>query len=268
MGANPFLDPGLTTALYADAQRMAARSGALHQAKIAGADAAETICDLLDGTINSDSMIVDVGCGRGTTSMALARRFGLKNLTAFDLSRALLATAAARFAAAGLHVATRQGDFHDLPFNTSRLDAVVAAFCLYHSPHPGQVIGEVARCLRPSGHAVLVTKSADSYTELDDVVAASGLDPHAHKRPSLYSTFHSANAEPLTAKHLTILRMVEQRHMFRFHDFAHLGAYLATTPRYHISGSAAEITAKLRAWRVDTPVTASSTICHLIGTKP
>ncbi|WP_117211658.1 class I SAM-dependent methyltransferase [Allorhizocola rhizosphaerae] len=268
MSANPFLEPGLAAALYGDADRLTARTSALRRAKIAGADAAETICDLLDGMIRPDSVVLDVGCGRGTTSIALARRFRLRNLTAFDLSGALLQDAANRFAAVGLDIATRQGDFHDLPFAASTLDAVVAAFCLYHSTHPGRAIGEISRCLRRSGVAVLVTKSADSYIELDDVVAASGLDPHAHTRPSLYNAFHSANIRSLATEHLTVVRIVEQRHVFRFHDFAHLAAYLATTPRYHIGGTVPEITARLRAWQPDTPVTASSTVSYLVGTKP
>jgi ubiquinone/menaquinone biosynthesis C-methylase UbiE len=268
MGANPFLDPDCTTFLYGNAGRLTARTGALHKAKIAGAEAAETICDLLVGAIDPGSLVVDLGCGRGTTSIALARRFGIRDLTAFDLSRALLDAAATRFAAHGLDIATRQGDFHHLPFETSTLDAVIAAFCLYHSPDPSQVIGEIARCLRRSGHAVLVTKSADSYTELNGVVADSGLDPHAHERPSLYSAFHSTSMRLLAAEHLTVTRVVEQRHLFRFQGFAHLAAYLATTPRYDIGGSIAEIAARLRAWRPDTPVTMSSTVSYLFGTKP
>jgi len=265
---NPFLDQPTVDGLYADAGRLTQRTNALRTAKIAGADAAETICGLLDGGISADSVVADVGCGRGSTTLALAHRFRLRRLIAFDASQALLRAAAGRFAAAGVSAQTIQGDFHRLPFAVSALDAVVAAFCLYHTPSPRQVIGEIARCLRSSSLAVLVTKSADSYADLDDIVAESGLDPHAHGRPSLYSSFHSGNMQSLAATYLKVVRMVEQRHLFRFNDFTHLAAYLSTTPRYRINSDASAIAAKLRAWRPDTPVMMSSTVSYLVATTP
>ena len=66
------------------------------------------------------------------------------------------------------------------------------------------MIAEIGRSLRPDGIAVLVTKSADSYHELDQLLADTGLDTGAATRPSLYTAFHSDNAAAITAEHLDL----------------------------------------------------------------
>jgi SAM-dependent methyltransferase len=96
----------------------------------------------------------------------LGRRFPDARIAAVDLSAALLTAAR-------------------LPLADRACDLIVAAFCLYHSPEPASVIAEIARCLTRDGTAVIAVKSADSYRELDRLVAASGLDPAAESRPSL-----------------------------------------------------------------------------------
>ena len=73
------------------------------------------------------------------------------------------------------------------------------AFCLYHSSSPGSVIREITRCLLPGGTAIFAVKSADSYAELDQLVADSGLDPAAVGHPSLYQAAHSGNIPELAA---------------------------------------------------------------------
>ena len=92
-----------------------------------------------------------------------------------------------------------RADFHHLPLTDAAYHAAVAVFCLYHSPHPARAIAEIARCLIPGGVAVLVTKSADSYHELDELLATTGLDPDATHRPSLYETADSTRLPALTA---------------------------------------------------------------------
>jgi len=75
-------------------------------------------------------------------------------------------------------VSNLRADFHHLPLADAAYHATVAIFCLYHSPHPDRVISEIARCLIPDGVAVLVTKSSDSYHELDE------RHPHHDPRPA------------------------------------------------------------------------------------
>jgi SAM-dependent methyltransferase len=263
-----FLDQSAVHALYSNAERLRTRTRSLLAAKIAGPNAAETICDLLAGLngMTADH-ILDIGCGRGTTTIAIAKRFKLGQLTAVDASASLLADARRRIAALGLSAKFVEADFHQLPLDDSSSDGAVAAFCLYHSPSPATAIGELVRCLRPNGVAVLATKSLTSYTELDSVVSESGLDPHANGRPSLYSAFHSGNMEQLASAALNIQVVMHERHIFRFSGWDHLAKYLATTPKYMIGTDSESIAKQLHAWQPDRPVTASSTVSYLLGAK-
>ncbi|GAA1393459.1 class I SAM-dependent methyltransferase [Catellatospora coxensis] len=265
---NPFLDPATLGTLYTDPARLTQRTSALHQAKIKGAAVAETVVDLLRHRAGPDGIVADIGCGRGSTTLSIARHLPLRRLVAFDASPALLDAARNRFAAARLSAQFIVGDFHQLPFADASLDAIVAAFCLYHSPDPGTVISGFARALRPGQAAIMVTKSADSYAELDDLAATSGLDPEAGSRPSLYTAFHSANMAALTQPHLAIAQQLHERHIFRFESYEHLARYLITTPRYQLpTADPAEIARHLRTWRPDHPVTASSTVSYLVGVR-
>jgi SAM-dependent methyltransferase len=194
---NPFVGAEVGHTLYGTAERLAKRTGALHRAKTAGRPVADVIAELADAYRGSVDwrVVVDIGCGRGSSSQQLATKLHPDLLLGVDASAAMLAAARRRMpdVASQSRVLWAQGDFHHLPLRTSSCTLAVAAFCLYHSTHPQRVIAEIARCLVPGGIAVLVTKSADSYHQLDDLVAAAGLDRHARARPSLYSSAHSGN---------------------------------------------------------------------------
>jgi len=267
---NPFLDQARVHGdLYANADRLRRRTSVLHDAKIVGADVADTIVDLLTGYITDRSTVADLGCGRGSTTLGIARAFGCR-LTALDVSTSLLEVAAARFSDAGVHIDTQVGDFHRLPFGTATLDAAVAAFCLYHSPAPADVIAEIGRTLRPGGVAVLVTKSADSYYELDQLLADTGLDTGAADRPSLYTTFCSDNAAAIAAEHLTIGAVLHHPHVFRFTDAAALAQYVHSTPRYQPDSPPWDVktmTETLRRWTAGQPVMLTSTVTYVLASR-
>jgi ubiquinone/menaquinone biosynthesis C-methylase UbiE len=264
---NAFLDPVLVHgSLYADATRLERRTSVLRAAKIVGPDAADTIVDLLKEHAVATTVIADIGCGRGTTTRRITDALAPRAIIAIDTSRALLGVVAARVPEATCIA----GDFHALPLTSGICDAVVAAFCIYHSRHPAHAIAEVGRCLNSSGIAVMVTKSVNSYTELSTLVAASGLDPSAHSRPSLYGSFHSANAADLARMAFRHVSVRTERHLFRFAGYAEIAQYLATTPRYELSTGTQprRIELALRRWRPDHAVVASSTITYVIGSGP
>lgn len=272
MPATPFTDPDLVAGpLYATAGRLAQRSGALHAAKISGGNATTTIVDLAAQSAPTAPVVCDIGCGRGTTTMALARRLAPARLIALDQSPALLDTIQDRFQHTGQAVETLRADFHHLPLPEASIDVAVAAFCLYHSPHPEHVVAEIARCLTPGRRAVLVTKSADSYHEIDQLIADAGLDPQAASRPSLYESFHSGTAPEITTTALQVEQVVHQQHVFRFTGLDHLAAYLATSPKYrlleHLTGKATALAEELHRWIPDHPVTATSTVTYVTAAR-
>jgi SAM-dependent methyltransferase len=266
MTTNPFTDTTLIPALYADPVRLERRTRALHAAKIAGPDAAVTTARLAASRAPMRPRVLDVGCGRGTTTLHLARTLRPRRLVAVDQSGTLLAAARARLRAVGLSLTPIRADFHTLPFAPGTFDVAVAAFCLYHSARPEHAIAELARCLAPGGLAVLVTKSADSYDELDHLLATTGLAPDARRRPSLYESCHSGNLANLAAASLRLVELEHQRHAFAFEDADHLAAYLMTSPRYTLPGDAAVLTAMLRERVPAWPVTTTSTVTYLVGT--
>ena len=88
--------------------------------------------------------VLDLGAGPGHYA-ALAHRRGAGLSVALDLSGAMLRSAPAPRLVA---------DAARLPFPDRALDLVVAALVLSHTEHPDIVLHEMARVLRPGGHAV------------------------------------------------------------------------------------------------------------------
>lgn len=271
----PFCDPALVRGtLYASADRLTARTGALHRAKTSGRHAAHVIAELASEALGERTLstAVEIGCGRGTTSLVVADRLNPATLTLIDLSAALLTAARDRLGASPVLASYIRADFHDIPVRDHTCQLVIAAFCLYHSPRPDTVVREIGRCLAPGGIAILVTKSADSYYELDQLLVASGLDPQATSRPSLYATAHNGNLEQLARRSLTVQRLLHQEHSFRFEEFTHVAQYLATSPKYElperVRDKPAELATALRRALPEEPVTATSTVTYLVATKP
>ena len=240
---------------------------------MAGADAAATIAALAIAANPSPARVADIGCGRGTTTAWLASQHPAAAVVAIDLSLALLAAARDRLHAANRRAGLVAGDFHHLPLATGSLDLAVVAFCLYHSPHPGQALAEIGRSLRAGGHLIAATKSTDSYQTVDTLIADSGLDPKAAQRPSLYQTFHTGNAEQaVTAAGLLVCGRVDQEHQFRFADLDHLAEYAATCPKYRLpeepTRDPRRLAAALRRLLPDAPTIAASTVTYLVAVRP
>jgi ubiquinone/menaquinone biosynthesis C-methylase UbiE len=271
---SPFTDPAqIQGPLYATAGRLARRTGALHQAKVRGRHAGQMIADLAADAIppaRLPATVMDLGCGRGTTAQMLAERLPGTRLVAVDLSGPMLNVARRRLP--GGRAAFVRADFHRLPLASASCDAAVAAFCLYHSASPGQVIGEIARCLRPGGIAILATKSAGSYRELDHLMADARLDPDALTRPSLYQTAHSANLAQLTSPHLSIEQVISDAHEFVFSGLAQAAEYLVTSPKYQLPAAVATdpaaLSTALRQRLPDGPVAATSTVTYITARRP
>lgn len=273
MTLNPFTDPTLVAgALYAAPARLTQRTTAMHRAKVSGADATDTITALAAATGTAPDVIIDVGCGRGTTTVRLARQYPSAAILAIDQSPALLTVVRGRLPAQRRRTALVAADFHHLPLPTAYADLAVAGFCLYHSPQPQHALAEIARCVRPGGAIIATTKSADSYHHIDALIAASGLDPDADRRPSLYQTFHTGNADAVTTTAgLTVQRRIDQHHTFKFTDPAHLAAYAATCPKYHLPANltdAASLAAELRTRLPDAALTTASTVTYLLARRP
>ena len=273
IAATPFTDRALIAgALYAAPDRLAQRTTALHRAKVSGADATDTIAALAADADPAPHVIIDVGCGRGTTTVRLAYQYPSAAILAVDQSPGLLTVVRDRLSAQHRRAVLVAADFHHLPLPAASVDLALAGFCLYHSPRPQHALAEIARCIRPGGWIIASTKSADSYHDIDALIVTSGLDSDAMKRPSLYETFNTGNAESVaTAAGLTVQRRIDQQHVFEFTDLGHLAAYATTCPKYHLPANltdAASLAAELRRRVPDAALTAASTVTYLVAQCP
>ncbi|MDN5383048.1 class I SAM-dependent methyltransferase [Streptomyces sp. LB8] len=215
-------------------------------------------------------LLLDVGCGRGTSSLALAQQLRPRRVLGLDAAPALIEQALRRAQRLpDVPVSFLLGNFHQLPLPAQSFDVAVAAFCLYHSPRPQTVVAEMQRVLAPGGLAVLVTKGLDSYREMDQLVAAAGLDPRAEQHESLYTSAHSGNLAHLAAASLDVLAVEHEEHSFTFDGHDHVAEYLATNPKYDLApglyGNPGALAATLHEVLPDRPLTTKSLVTFVVA---
>lgn len=105
------------------------------------------------GLLDADWTVGDLGCGSGPVAEALAPWVG--RVIAVDESEAMLETAGTRVAGFD-NVELRRGELESLPLEDGTLDAATLVLVLHHVPQPADVLGEVARVLRPGGRLLIV----------------------------------------------------------------------------------------------------------------
>jgi ubiquinone/menaquinone biosynthesis C-methylase UbiE len=126
--------------------------------------------------------LLDVACGPGVVTAAIAP--GAASVTAFDATAAMLDTARARCAKAGLaNVAFERGDAENLPFADARFDGAVTRLAIHHFADPQRALAEMFRVLRPGGCAVVVdVVSSEDPAECDLHNAIERLRDPSHVR--------------------------------------------------------------------------------------
>ena len=103
-----------------------------------------------DAGLPDGARILEIGCGTGAISRALATRPGVAEVVGVDPSPGLIARAE-RLAADHANVSYRRGDGRRLPVEPGEFDAVVLHTVLSHAPEPAVMLAEARRSLRPDG---------------------------------------------------------------------------------------------------------------------
>jgi ubiquinone/menaquinone biosynthesis C-methylase UbiE len=102
------------------------------------------------GDLRPGQRVLDVGCGTGGFTIAIAEATGAQ-VVGCDRSRSFLEYASAKSAA----VEWVQGDAASLPFAAASFDRVVMSLLLHQLSEPARAIAEAFRVLRRSGALVV-----------------------------------------------------------------------------------------------------------------
>ncbi|MET8149855.1 class I SAM-dependent methyltransferase [Actinoplanes sp. NPDC049668] len=132
----------------------------------------EQVADLTGG---APRRILDLGCGNGTGTLALAARFPEAELIAVDVSPdmlRLLGDKAARAGVAG-RVRTVQADLDDGWPDVAGVDLVWASASMHHVADPDRVLADLFAAIRPGG-LLAVAEVASHPRFLPDGVGGGG----------------------------------------------------------------------------------------------
>jgi SAM-dependent methyltransferase len=111
--------------------------------------------------------VLDLGCGAGHASFALARG-GARQITAYDPSSEMLAVVAQEAATRGhAGIETRVGVAEILPFESNTFDLVVSRYSAHHWASVPRALAECARVTRRGGRLVVIDVIAPEPPLLD-----------------------------------------------------------------------------------------------------
>lgn len=111
--------------------------------------------------------VLDLGCGAGHVSFALARG-GAGRVIAYDLSQRMLGVVAAEAQARGHpSIETCAGPAEHLPFADAAIDWVVTRFSAHHWLNVRAALSEAARVMKPGGRLIVIDVVAPESPLLD-----------------------------------------------------------------------------------------------------
>ncbi|HVF48239.1 MAG TPA: bifunctional demethylmenaquinone methyltransferase/2-methoxy-6-polyprenyl-1,4-benzoquinol methylase UbiE [Pyrinomonadaceae bacterium] len=111
--------------------------------------------ELHDILQRGDAVVLDVACGTGDLSIALAERSPAL-VVGTDFCRPMLAIAENKITAARLDVPLVEGDAMSLSFPDGSFDAVTIAFGLRNLPNVPRGVDELYRVLKPGGKLAIL----------------------------------------------------------------------------------------------------------------
>lgn len=145
--------------------------------------------DYFDGFVEdwSDKSVIDVGCGGGFMSEALAQRAA--EVVGIDQSESAIEAARAHALSSALAVRYQVSQAEQLDFESESFDVVVCVDVLEHVDDLDRAIGEMGRILKPGGLFLFDTINRNWLASFLAVTAAErlvGLLPRGAHDPELF----------------------------------------------------------------------------------
>ncbi len=111
--------------------------------------------ELVSRSVSRQGQALDIGCGAGHLSFALARM--INRVVAYDASEAMLKTVRATAADRQLKaIETRQGHAELLPFADKSFDLVATRYSSHHWSDLDKAMKEMRRVVRPGGFFLVI----------------------------------------------------------------------------------------------------------------
>ena len=128
--------------------------------------------------------VLDVGCGTGALTFAIAKHTSVSKIIGIDLSDAFLAYA--RSKTDDSRIRFEQGDAQKLSFGDASFDCCLALLVMSFIPDASKVAAEMRRVTRPRGVVSTAMWDTTGGNELND--ALSDAQVLSATRPPLLST--------------------------------------------------------------------------------
>ncbi|MEO5822395.1 MAG: class I SAM-dependent methyltransferase [Vicinamibacteraceae bacterium] len=154
---------------------------------------------LVDAVVaEAPGAVLDVGCGTGSTTLAIARALGAAQVTGIDISVPMIAAATARAADAGVAASFIRADAQDHPFEAASVDMIVSRFGVMFFDDPVRAFANLARTARPGAALRCIawrSAAENPFMTAAERVAAPLLPDLPPRRPDVPGQFAFANGD-------------------------------------------------------------------------
>jgi len=165
------------------------------------------------GGINSNSKVLDVGCGTGRflTNLSFMTKCSLSGL---EPSPEMLREAFLKDCSRG--IAWIQGDGQRLPFSNEVFDCVYMTFVLHHIERKDLALQEIYRVLKKGGRCVIVTTSHSQIKRhvLDNFPGVTEID--LKRFPSVPCIKRSMSKVSFKSVHYHVFHRLESTSTYRY----------------------------------------------------
>lgn len=135
--------------------------------------------------LNGDEQVLDVACGTGCASFAVAKKLPAGHVTGIDFSSGMLSRAMRKKEAGGIrNVTFAEMDMQAMDFPDGRFDAAVSAFSIFFVDDMQSQLLHIAQKVKSGGRIIMTTFYESSFTPLIGIFLGH-LETYGIKPPSL-----------------------------------------------------------------------------------